>query len=359
MTKPLTFQLENGQSINLESEKSEVYGKDFDKLPIVDLKLMFSDNIEDRRIVAKELHNACINVGFMYVINHGIRQDIIDDAFLICKTFFDLPEEEKMSVFTGLAPVDQYTGYHPLGKYNRGGRKYSDLSEAFNWNYDPQFDPITPPKKKANLSFKNMWPSKLPQMKNILMRYHTECLTLARTMIKLVALAFDLPEDYFNSYIQAPSAGMRIIHYPKQEHDSGEQNGIGPHTDFQALTLVNPGGVSGLQVVNKRGHWIEAPPLEGALIVNVGDSLMRITNSKYVSTVHRVVNKSGVTRYSIPFFFGFDYEQLLYPIPGCVDETNPNRYELMTSVEYIKWRGKVAKINNKEILEILKAKGSL
>lgn len=155
-------------------------------------------------------------------------------------------------------------------------------------------------------------------------------------MINVVALAIDLPEDYFNKLVEGPFAGMRILHCPQQENNSEEQNGIGPHTDFQALILVNIGGVFGLQALNKKDKWIEAPQIDGALIVNVGDCLMRMTNDKYVSTVHRVVNNSGLTRYSIPFFFGFDYEIFLHLVPGCVNETNPKKYELMTSAEYIK-----------------------
>lgn len=340
--------LENGQKIELKANTSTKH--DFESLPILDLEDLTSDDIEKRKSLARELYKDCSEVGFFYVINHHIPQEITDATFEMSKKFFALPEEEKMKVYTGLAPDDQYTGYHPMAKYVKGQRKYTDLREAFNLNYDPNYDPITPPKEKASKTFDNMWPESMPEMKETMMKYHSECLKLGRRMIKLVALAFGLDEDYFNDAVQAPSAGMRILRYPVQEESEEDVNGIRPHTDFQTLTFVNPGSASGLQVLNKSGNWVEAPPIPGALIVNVADCLMRITNDRFVSTIHRVVNTSGGERYSIPFFFGFDYDYKMVPIPSCVSNENPAKYDVLTSAEYVKWRGKTAKqVNIKEL----------
>lgn len=273
----------------------------------------------------------------------------MDDAFAMSKKFFALPLDQKMQVYTGLVPVEQYTGYHPMGKYNKGLRKFNDLYEAFNWNYDPAFDPVPPPQEKAKRSVPNLWPESVPGMQDVMMKYDAECLQLGRRLIGLVALAFGLDEHYFDDAVQAPASGTRIVHYPVQLESEDDQNGISPHTDFQTLTFVNTGDISGLQVLNKSGRWIEAPPLEGSLVVNVADCLMRITNDKFVSTIHRVVNKSGTERYSIPYFFGFDYDYNLSPVPGCTSEEDPFKYPIVTSAEYVEWRGKTAKMNSKKL----------
>lgn len=341
--------LDNGEKIQLESGQSTKFEDDFDEIPLLDLQNLFSDNIEDRKILAKQLYKVCHEVGFFYVKNHHIPEEHIKAAFDISKKFFKLPDEKKMEVYTGLYPAEEYSGFHPMLTYNRANQKYNDLYEAFNWHYDPKWDPVKPEDSKASRAFQNHWPPAMPEMEKVLMTYEMECLKLARKMIRLVALAFELPEDYFDKAVEAPASGMRIIRYPVQKNGETEQNGIGPHTDFQTLTLLNVGEVSGLQVINKRGHWVAVPPIEGTLVVNVGDCLTRITNGKFVSTIHRVVNNlSGVTRYSIPFFLGFDYDYMMAPLPGTVTPENPQKYESMTSEDYVRLRGKKATANNQK-----------
>jgi isopenicillin N synthase-like dioxygenase len=139
-----------------------------------------------------------------------------------------------------------------------------------------------------------------------------------------------MPERSFDDYVRKPEAGMRILRYPEQKHSIDEQNGIGAHTDVECFTIVTQNSVGGLEVLSKDGDWIKAEPIPGSFVVNIADCFMRQTNDYFVSTVHRVINKSGKERYSVPFFFGFDRKKVLEPIPTCVSENNPMKYPIMT-----------------------------
>lgn len=341
---PTVLKLDNGTIIKLDSSKSS--RGDFDSIPIIDLEKMYSDNYDDRLALSKELFDACSNVGFFYAKNHGIPEDIVDNTFNWSKKFFhEQTTDEKMKVFTGLLEDENYQGYHPFGKFtfDAGNRRQPDLMEAFNFTYEREQDPAQPPPSDDCVAFENIWPENFPGFKENMFKYHTECLKIARKLIRILALSLGLEEDYFDKYVTYPAASMRILHYPVQEHSEDDQNGIGAHTDFEIFTMVNTGDVSGLQVLNKSGKWIQAPPISGCLVVNIADCLMRMTNNTFVSTVHRVVNNSGDKRYSIPFFFGFNQSMMMDPIPTCVSEANPYRYKVKSIKEYLVFRAITSK----------------
>jgi isopenicillin N synthase-like dioxygenase len=173
-------------------------------------------------------------------------------------------------------------------------------------------------------------------------------LQLSRRMTRIFALALHLPEDAFDEYIKHPEAGMRVIHYPQQEAPPEDQHGIHAHTDFECFTTVTQDENAGLEVLSKSGEWIKAPPIPGAFVINIADCFMRQTNDFFVSTVHRVINKSGKERFSCPFFFGFDRKKVLEAVPTCVSEENPMKYPVMTAGEYYKIRANKGKLQEKK-----------
>jgi isopenicillin N synthase-like dioxygenase len=122
-----------------------------------------------------------------------------------------------------------------------------------------------------------------------------------------------------------------------------EQNGIGAHTDFECFTIVNQDMSGGLEILGKDSKWIKANPVPNSFVINIADCFMRQTNDFFVSTVHRVINKSGKERYSIPFFYGLDRRMPLEPIPSCISEENPQKYPVVTAGEYYLWRAHRAK----------------
>jgi len=132
--------------------------------------------------------------------------------------------------------------------------------------------------------------------------------SLGHRVLESFALALNLPSNYFKSMCKKPMVTMRLLHYPAQPiiYDE-DQLGCGAHTDYECFTLLSQSNQSGLQVKNINGEWINAPPIENTFVVNIGDLMQRWTNDQFKSTIHRVINTSGTTRYSIPVFFGPDY----------------------------------------------------
>ncbi|KAF4994640.1 hypothetical protein FGRMN_5637 [Fusarium graminum] len=334
-----TVTLHNGKIFSFDSNDST----DIDIIPIIDASKIWSEDVQDRQAIADKIRDASREIGFFYLINHGVDSKYAAGAFDQAKRFFALPEEKKMEVFTGLVP-NEYVGFHPMECYNRNGWKHQDLSEAFNWAYDPVEDPDAVENCEPSAS---TWPSDLPGFREGLYAYHSQLLRLARRLTRIFALALHMPETTFDEYIRRPEAGMRILHYPEQEHSVDDQNGIGAHTDVECFTLVTQDSAGGLEVLSKSGSWVKAKPIAGSLVVNIADCFMRQTNDFFVSTVHRVINKSGRERYSAPFFFGFDRSKLLEPVPTCVSETNPMKYPVMTGGEYYAWRTNKQKSTNK------------
>ncbi|TVY93437.1 2-oxoglutarate-Fe(II) type oxidoreductase [Lachnellula willkommii] len=334
--RPGTIRLQNGQVLDVKSDS----GRKMDSLPVIDVSGMYSDNFEHRKAVAERVRTAAHEIGFFYAINHGVDLRYPKNTFEQAKLFFELPTEKKMEVFTDLVP-NEYVGYHPLEHYSRSGH----LCEAFNWAYDAKFDPETLDPNEPSI---NIWPTGVPNFKETLFQHHTQMLSFSRRMTRIFALALHLPEDAFDMYIQRPEAGMRILHYPQQEAAEEDQNGIGAHTDFECFTTVTQDDCGGLEVLSKGGEWIQAKPIPGAFVVNIADCFMRQTNDFFVSTVHRVINKSGKERYSCPFFFGFDRKKVLEAVPTCVSESNPMKYPIMTAGEYYAWRANKAKSQSGE-----------
>jgi len=209
-----------------------------------------------------------------------------------------------------------------------------DLCEAYNWNYNAANDPEFP---DASIPEINMWPSGMPDFKETLCIYQSTMIGLARKLTRLVALALHIPEHSFDDAIRRPEAGARIVHYPQPEASRDEQNGIGAHTDVEYFTIITADS-EGLEILSKSGSWIQVNPIPGAFIVNIADCFMRQTNDFFVSTVHRVINKSGRERYSVPFFWGFDRKSTITPVPTCVGEGNSSKYPVTTAGEYYLWR---------------------
>ncbi|KAK3073217.1 hypothetical protein LTR53_005416 [Teratosphaeriaceae sp. CCFEE 6253] len=299
-----TIRLPSGQTVTIQSETSI----DADEIPIIDVSAIWSDDLEAKQAVAEQVREACSRIGFFYAQHPGIDPEYARRAFEQGKRFCDLPMEKKLEVDTARVP-NEYVGYHKMQGYNRNGRKQqgrptltpADLSEAFNWAYDAAYDPEAIDTTEPSLS---IWPSDLPGFKEGMYAYHTQLLQFARRLTKIFALALHMPEDFFDEYVKQPEAGMRIIHYPEQDASATDQNGIGAHTDFECFTVVTLDGNEGLEVLSKGGYWVKAKIVPDAFVVNVADCFMRQTNDFFVSTVHRVVNRSGRDRYSLPFFFG-------------------------------------------------------
>lgn len=193
--------------------------------------------------------------------------------------------------------------------------------------------PFTSPPEEVG---KNCWPSAYPEFRPLMYAYYSKILAFSKKMMQIMALALDLPEDHFDNVTSFPMAGVRILHYPPQEKSGDEDIGLAAHTDYDLFTLVLQGTVEALQALNANGIWVDAPPKPGTFLVNIGDFLARITNNTFRSTVHRVLNKTGEDRYSVPFFFSPNKEATLATVPTC--RGKGQEYEEVNAGQYFRER---------------------
>jgi isopenicillin N synthase-like dioxygenase len=201
----------------------------------------------------------------------------------------------------------------------------------------------------------NAWPS-MPGFKQHVAAYYGQMLTLARRLVRLLAKVLHLREDYFDSAVVRPGAMLRLLKYPAQDAEEPDALGIGAHvgaadganirghgidhtrqTDIEAFTILCQGEQPALQILNVDGQWIQAPPVRGTFVVNIGDMLARWSNDVFISTVHRVHNCTGSERYSVPFFFGPSYDTVLEPLATCLPEGGKAVYEPIVAGEYV-WK---------------------
>ena len=161
----------------------------------------------------------------------------------------------------------------------------------------------------------NIWPAEMPEFRRDIYRFFEESMALGKRLYRLFALALDMPEDHFEPLVTKPCAQLRILYYPDTDPTEAKI-GIGAHTDYESFTLLWQ-SESGLQVQNRAGEWIEAPPIDGTFVINIGDMLQRWTNEVFVSTPHRVINPPGRKRSSLVMFVGTNHDCVVECLPTC------------------------------------------
>jgi isopenicillin N synthase-like dioxygenase len=208
-----------------------------------------------------------------------------------------------------------------LSKIQHHINKSPDLKEAFATGDDP-YDPEQDPPASLDWSKYpkngNQWPAS-KEFRKVMYQYNDAVLTFSKKLMRMIALALELDEKYFDHMADFPMSGLRALHYPSQE--VANDIGIGAHADYSWFTLVNQlTPTPALEVLNHNGQWVSAPPIKNTLVVNVGDFLEMASNNVFVSTVHRVVNKTGEERYSIPYFFAPSHDVMIETLPTCAKD---------------------------------------
>ncbi len=285
-------------------------------LPVIDMAALFvaEDKLGHER-VACEIQAACRSSGFFYVTGHGVVAACVAELERASHVFFGLPFAQKMRIAMrhgGLA----WRGYFPVGGELTSGAP--DQKEGIYFGTEL---PANHPRVLANtpLHGANLWPAAVPELQGPVMEYMRATTRAAQALLRGVALSLQLPADYFvQNYTAEPTVLFRIFHYPpptRAETPSADSAwGVGEHTDYGLLTLLAQDRLGGLQV-RSEGCWIDAPPIEGALVCNIGDMLDRLTGGWYRSTPHRVKNTSGESRLSFPLFFDPDFAAEMQPLP--------------------------------------------
>ncbi|KAJ9136698.1 Clavaminate synthase-like protein [Pleurostoma richardsiae] len=326
-----------------------------EEIPVIDLADIDGD-LDERKALAGRILRAAETSGFFYIKNHGISENKIQDALEQMQKFFHLPLETKLKIQSN--PEISFYGFNGRGTKRVNPGSSIDRKEGFNMHYEPRFDPLhegkldTVPQAVLDALPRDsyIWDDVgLPEMQPRLIIYYQSCLALSRRLIRLLALGLDLPEDYFDAVTNYPGGDCTINFYPghgdKPIADQDEV-GLGAHTDLQILTLLWQSAHRGLQVLNSEGEWVFAPPIPGTIVVNIGDFLMRLTNDRLKSTVHRVIQHGKYDRYSMPFFFGFNWNEKCGVVPTCMSEDNPAKYEPATCGELVARRLKAVLISD-------------
>ncbi|CAL3966101.1 unnamed protein product [Diplocarpon coronariae] len=320
------------------------------EIPIIDLAPLYSAKFDDRKELSKQIRAAAVNTGFFYIKNHGIEDKTIADAKKQLLAFFKQSPDQKMRVSKERSKY--FNGYVGPKSTNISPGESVDVKESFGWRYSPQYDPETkdlnaiPDEVKPWIRGEEfVWEETchLPGFKDDVLHYWASCLTLARKLVRVFALSLDLEENYFDSRVTYPGADGVFNYYPPttEEETKNDSVGLGSHTDLQLFTLLWQDMTGGLQVLNREGQWIQTTPVEGTIVVNIGDFMMRLCNDIYRSTVHRVYNRSTAERVSMPFFFGLNFNCVEGVVPSCVSEDNPPKYEPISCGDWCQLRFKL------------------
>lgn len=277
-----------------------------DRLPVINVTPLLNGG--ETWQVAAEIERACKDLGFFYAIGHGISAETLAALNTSSRVFFALPEPQKMKIAMergGRA----WRGYFPVSGELTSGKP--DLKQGLYFGEELSANDA----RVAHglpLHGANLFPNAVPELKPAVLRFMDEATRAAHAIMEGLALSLGLDAQYFRrTYTADPTLLFRVFEYPAGDDESW---GVGEHTDYGLLTLLAQDENGGLQVKTPNG-WIEAPPIEGALVCNIGDMLDRLTGGVYRSTPHRVRNLSGKSRLSFPFFFDPGWNAEIVPLP--------------------------------------------
>ncbi|HEX9466568.1 MAG TPA: 2-oxoglutarate and iron-dependent oxygenase domain-containing protein [Alphaproteobacteria bacterium] len=300
-----------------------------DEVPVLDLTPL--NRGETLSGLARELRRACETIGFFYIANHGVPQAVVDNVFDATRRYFALPLADRMKL-----RIDErfLRGFMPQGINQHPGYA-ADLKESFEFALDL---PLDDPDVVAGLALHgpNRWPPEYPWLRQAAEAYFDATMALGKRLLRVFAVSLDLEEGFFLQFCKKPMVQSRLFHYPPQPPVLDEKAfGVAPHSDYGMVTLLTQDPIGGLELRKRDGEWIGAPFIDGTFVINLGDMFKVWTNDLYVSNLHRVVNRTGKERYSIPTFFNLDYDTPVACLPSCQSADNPPKYKPIKSGDYL------------------------
>lgn len=304
-------------------------------IPIVDLQGSLDADAPAAQQSARELFEALSQIGFAYIAGHNVAPTTREAAFAASRDFHASTLAQKQSLainafhrgYMGMASSTIVTS--TVAKVTR-----PNMSESLMLMHEL---PPDDPGLLAGLPMQgpNQWPDWLPGFKPAMLAYVREVDALGRHIVRLIALALGMPATALDHHFDHPTTFLRALHYPPQPPAEDEQIGSAPHTDYGIITLLAQDDSGGLQVRPRGGDWIEAPPIPDTYVLNVGDMLARWTNGRLVSTPHRVINRSGGDRYSLPYFLDPSMDTLIECLPTCTDAAHPPQHPPVRYGDYL------------------------
>ncbi|CZR66951.1 uncharacterized protein PAC_16850 [Phialocephala subalpina] len=305
-------------------------------VPIIDFSPFLdpSSSPEVKKQAALEIDRACREVGFFYLSNHGVDEELRQAMLGRARTFFEnATEEEKQAISIKPAGTDHGDDARGFQKVDGRGKGAHEAVDFFR-----PVETAGPPYEIGQ--GENLWPSTPSDLRTVSEKYIDALFTLATKVVQALALGLGVDESIFLTRIGEAFWNLRILgYYPKPE---GKQAGIGDHTDFGILTfLLTDPQKDSLQVLSKDGSWEAADPIPNTFLCNIGDMLSKWTDGIYKSTRHRVLHNSDTMRISVPLFFDPDWDAVISPVlpldrngEGREDEGVRYRDKFVQAVKY-------------------------
>ncbi len=265
-------------------------------LPILDLSQLDQGPAAAEDFRAR-LREATHEVGFFYLTGTGVSPELEARLHQAALDFFALPEAEKLAIENVNSP--HFRGYTRIG----GERTQGKVDWREQIDIGPERTPVADGPAFNRLIGPNLWPAAQPELREVVAEWHATLSDVSRRLLRAWAEALGASPTYFDDHFGEPSTLIKIVRYPGT-HEPEPQQGVGAHKDSGVLTLlwVAP-GKGGLQL-ERDGEWVDAPPVPGAFVVNIGELLEYATGGYLRATNHRVVSpKAPDERISIPFFF--------------------------------------------------------
>ncbi|MEU6678604.1 2-oxoglutarate and iron-dependent oxygenase domain-containing protein [Streptomyces sp. NPDC046925] len=315
------------------------------EVPVVDIRSYVDDGPESERArVAGEMDDACARVGFVQILGHGIPDTTLRGLSAAVDGFFGLPLETKRSYRVtganrGYSPPRSESLSLSLGVESAG--HMNDFFEAFNIGTEARsFPGLDLSEDDYGL---NVWPAQVAGFEPAVLGYFAEAGRVARTLTRIFADALGQPPGFFESLTDHSIDVLRMNNYALPEGSvrlDGELTGMGEHTDFGLVTVLWADQVAGLQVLGTDRAWHDVSPVDGALLVNLGDLTARLTNDRWMSTLHRVkppiVDGGIVRRRSAAYFHDGNVDAVIATLPGHLGGDDELAYEPILVRDHIK-----------------------
>jgi isopenicillin N synthase-like dioxygenase len=257
--------------------------------------------------------------GFAVIADPGLDADLARAMLADARVLFALPEATKTRY--RIAGGAGQRGYTPFAVETAKGAASPDLKEF--WHVGRETD------RRLGPLLDNVWPAEVPSFREHALALFAAFESLGGRVLHAIDRRLGLAGDRLESATRDGNSVLRLLRYPPADF-TGPSLRAGPHEDINAITLLLGAEEAGLEILDRDGTWLAINPPAGAVVVNIGDMLARLTNDRLPSTTHRVVNpapeRRGVARYSMPFFLHFRSDFLIETLPQCVTADRPNRY---------------------------------
>ncbi|KAI8099641.1 Shy11-oxygenase [Halteromyces radiatus] len=274
-------------------------------IPILDFELYQPDDPDKTAITTdflKQLYDTMHDIGFFYIRGHGVPLSLIEAALETSAAFFDLPLQDKLKVDMGNSP--HYRGFTQLNGETTDYKQ--DNRETFDIGREYPEGPLDAP-AYTHLRGPNQWPTQIPSFKPIILQLLEAMHKVGLRVLRAMAQSLDINEkEFMDMFGDDLGMRMKLVYYPGMDNEKDvpldHGIGVGPHKDYGFLALLLQDKVGGLQVQLLNGQWVDATPIEGTFVVNIGEIFEKLTKKRFIATTHRVLNNKNQNRYSIPLF---------------------------------------------------------